>query len=268
MKTYKQAFEELGARKEGALIAFTVIGDPDYKTSIEVAKKMVSAGADMLELGLPFSDPIADGPAIQSADARALSNGMNTDKVFEFAAEIRRYTDIPIGFLAYYNIVYQRGIAKFYRDSKNAGINSILIVDLPIEESESILINAKKNGINTVFMVSPLTNDERIRKIAGGTTGFIYVVSRLGVTGAKDSLESSTLSLVKRIRQITNKPLCVGFGISKPAHVKEVINAGADGAIVGSAISGLIAKNISNKEEMLADIYNYVKIMKKGSIAR
>ncbi len=269
MKTYKETFEALKSKNEGALIVFTVIGDPDNKTSIEAAKSIVDAGADMLELGLPFSDPIADGPTIQAADVRALKSGMNTDKALEFVKEIRKYTDIPIGFLAYYNMVYQRGITKFYRDSKNAGINSILIADLPMEESGQILINAKKHRIDTVFMVSPLTNDERISKMAGNTTGFIYAVSRLGVTGAKysNSLEKSTLSLVKRIRRLTDKPLCVGFGISSPEHVKEVINAGADGAIVGSAIADLIAKNISNKGRMLSDIRNYVKIMKKCSTA-
>jgi len=269
MKTYKETFEALKSKNEGALIVFTVTGDPDNKTSIEAAKSIVDAGADMLELGLPFSDPIADGPTIQAADVRALKSGMNTDKALEFVKEIRKYTDIPIGFLAYYNMVYQRGITKFYRDSKNAGINSILIADLPMEESGQILINAKKHRIDTVFMVSPLTNDERISKMAGNTTGFIYAVSRLGVTGAKysNSLEKSTLSLVKRIRRLTDKPLCVGFGISSPEHVKEVINAGADGAIVGSAIADLIAKNISNKGRMLSDIRNYVKIMKKCSTA-
>lgn len=265
MKDYKDIFKKLKSRNEGALVAFTVIGDPNYNTSLEIAKKIVDAGADILELGLPFSDPIADGPSIQAADVRALNNGINTDKVFGFARELRRFTDIPIGFLSYYNLIYQRGIKKFYSDAKQAGVNSILIADMPIEESGVSITEAKNNDISIVFMVSPLTNDTRIKNIAKNTTGFIYAVSRLGVTGAKSNLEKSTLSLIKRIRQFTNKPLCVGFGISLPIHVKNVINAGADGTIVGSAIVDLISKNVNNKKNMLNEIYNYVRSMKNAT---
>ncbi|MBI3027030.1 tryptophan synthase subunit alpha [Candidatus Woesearchaeota archaeon] len=265
MKSYNEVFEKLKRNNEGALITFTVIGDPNYKTSLEIIKKIVDAGADILELGLPFSDPIADGPTIQAADVRALNNGMNTDKVFEFIKEIRNYTDIPIGLLSYFNLVYQRGIEKFYKDAKNAGVNGILIADMPIEESNKIITEAKNNKIETVFMISPLTNNYRIKRIAENATGFVYVVSRLGVTGAKSSLEKSILSLIKRIRHFTNNPLCVGFGVSKPEHVKSVIKAGSDGAIVGSAIVDLIAKNINSKDKMLSKIYYYVKGMKEAT---
>ena len=266
MKDYKGTFKKLKSRNEGALVAFTVIGDPNYSTSLEIAKKIVDAGADILELGLPFSDPIADGPSIQAADVRALNNGINTDKVFGFVKELRRFTDIPIGFLSYYNLIYQRGIKKFYSDAKQAGINSILIADMPIEESNDVIKEAKSNNMDTVFMVSPVTSNSRIKKIAKNTTGFIYVVSRLGVTGARNDLKNSTLSLIKRIRQFANRPLCVGFGISSPIHVKNVIKAGADGAIVGSAIVDLIAKNVHKKDKMLLNIYNYVKRLKNATI--
>lgn len=265
MKSYKEVFENLKNKNEGALVAFTVIGDPNYKTSLEITKKIVDAGADILELGLPFSDPIADGQSIQAADVRAINSGINTDKVFEFVKEIRNYTDIPIGLLTYYNLIYQQGINKFYRDSEKAGVNSILIADMPIEESDNIVMESSNNRVNTIFMISPLTNGKRIKRIVAHTSGFIYVVSRLGTTGAKSDLEKSTLILIKRIRKFTNKPLCVGFGISKPEHVKSVIKAGADGAIVGSAIVDLIAKNIKDKEKMLNDVYAYVKDMKKAT---
>ena len=265
MKSYKEAFEELKIKNEGALAAFTVIGDPNYKTSLEIAKKIIDAGADMLELGLPFSDPIADGPTIQAADMRALKSGINTDKVFEFVKELRKNTDVPIGFLCYYNLIYQRGIEKFYSDAKKAGVNSILIADMPIEEYSAVHSCAKNNKLDSVLMISQLTNNKRIKKIAENASGFIYAVSRLGVTGAKSSLEESTLSLIKRIRQFTSKPVCVGFGISKPEHVKSVIKAGANGAIVGSAIVDLIAKNINNKNKMLNKIYDYVKEMKDAT---
>jgi len=265
MKSYKQVFKKLKSENERALIAFTVITDPNYKTSLEIVKKIIDSGADMLELGLPFSDPIADGPTIQAADNRALKNKFNTDKAFQFIKELRQYTDIPIGLLVYGNLVFQRGIKKFYSDASSAGINSVLIADVPPEESDEYVKAARKHKIDTVFIVSPLTSNLRLKKIDKKTHGFIYVVSRLGVTGARTSLEASTLSLIKRIRSSANKPLCVGFGISKPQHVKAVIKAGADGAIVGSAIVNLIEKNIKNKKKMLDKIGNYVKAMKNAT---
>ena len=265
MKSYKETFEKLKLKNQGALAAFTVIGDPDFKTSLELTKTIIDSGADMLELGLPFSDPIADGKTIQAADIRALRNGMNTDKVFEFVAELRGHTDVPIGFLSYANLIYQRGIKNFYEDARKSGVNSILIADMPIEEYDEAFNCANNYRLDTVLMISPLTPNERIKKICDKTTGFSYAVSRLGVTGAKSDLEKSTLSLIKRIRSYTNKPICVGFGISTPQHVKNVVKSGADGVIVGSAIVDLIAKNINNKEKMLKDICSYVKSMKDAA---
>lgn len=266
MKTYKQAFSELKKKKEGALVAFIVIGDPDYSASLEIAKKIADSGADILELGIPFSDPIADGRTIQAADVRALDNGMNTDKAFEFVRDLRKYTDIPIGFLTYYNLVYQRGLEKFYQDAHKAGVNSILIADLSIEEAGDVLNVSKKTGVDTVFMISQLSDDSRIKKITSASNGFIYLVSRLGVTGIRNELQHSTLSLIKRVRKFTDKPLCVGFGISTPNHVKEVINAGADGAIVGSAIVELVGKNTANRGKTMESIQEYVRYLKDATI--
>jgi len=265
MKSYKEVFSELKRKKEGALIAFIVIGDPDYETSLEIAKKIADSGADMLELGIPFSDPIADGKTIQAADVRALENGMNTDKAFEFVNDLRSCTNIPIGFLTYYNLVYQRGLEKFYHDSKKAEVNSVLVADLSIEEADDVIRVSDKTEVDTVFMISQLSNGNRIRKIASASRGFIYLVSRLGVTGIRNELQKSTFSLIKRVRKFTDKPLCVGFGISTPQHVKDVIEAGADGAIVGSAIVDLIGKNAAGKSKMLKEIGDYVKSMKKGA---
>ena len=266
MASYKETFNELKNKNQGALVAFAVIGDPDYKTSLEIVKRIIDSGADILELGLPFSDPIADGPTIQAADIRALKNNMNTGKAFEFIKEIRSYNKkIPIGLLVYANLILQRDIEKFYKDSADSGVNSVLAADVPLEEADEYITAAKNNGIDTVFIISPLTSDERIKKIVNNVTGFVYVVSRLGVTGAKSNLESSALGLIKRIKKFTNKPLCVGFGISRPEHVKAVINAGADGAIVGSAIVDLISKNLNKKEKILFDIESYVKAMKNAT---
>jgi len=260
MKSYQQVFSEL--RDKGALVPFIVIGDPDYETSLNIAKKIVDSGADILELGIPFSDPIADGPTIQEADIRALKNGMNTDKAFEFVSDLRRYTDIPIGILCYYNLIYQYGLPRFYSNAAKSGINSILIADAPLEELSDSLKEVTKNKLDSVLMISPLTSDERIKQIASKVTGFIYVVSRLGVTGIKSDLRSSTLQLVKRIKKHTDKPLCVGFGISKPEHVKAIIGAGADGAIVGSAIVDLIGKNLKDKKKILSELDRFLKTMK------
>ncbi len=265
MKNYNQVFNDLNKRKEGALIAFTVIGDPDFKASLHIAKNLADSGADILELGLPFSDPIADGPTIQAADIRALENGMNTDRAFEYVIELRKHTDVPIGFLSYYNIIYQYGIERFYKNCRNSGVNSILIADMPLEEINEISSAAKRNNVETVLMISQLTGNDRIKKIAGNAQGFIYVISRLGVTGAKVNLEKSTLNLVRKIRKFTKKPLCIGFGISRPQHVHDVIKAGADGAIVGSAIVNLIEKNIGNNEKMLNDLSDYIKRMKNAT---
>ena len=263
MQSYNKIFKELKRKKENALVAFTVIGDPDYDNSLAIIKKIIDSGADILELGFPFSDPIADGPTVQAADVRALNSGISTDRAFDILKEVRAYNKkIPVGLLVYANLIFQRGIEKFYRDASDSGVNSVLAADIPIEESDDYIKAAKNNNVDTVFIVSPLTSDERIKKIAEKTTGFIYAVSRLGVTGAKSTLESSTLDLIKRIRKFTDKPLCVGFGISKPEHVTSVIKAGADGAIVGSAIIDLIEQDINNNEKMLNNIEVYIRSMK------
>jgi len=262
MKTYKEVFDNLKKENKGALVAFIVAGDPDYESSLNIAKAICDAGADILEIGLPFSDPIADGKTIQAADIRALQSGMNTDKFFEYISELRKYTNIPIGLLSYYNLVYQRGIEKFCIDSQKAGINSILIADMTIEESDSMILAAKRYSVETVFMITPLTNDSRIKEISSRSNGFIYLVSRLGVTGARDDLGKSTLELIKRVRKFTSKPLCVGFGISNSNHVKDVIKAGADGAIVGSAIVKIIEENLDDKGKMVEKVEEFVKGLK------
>ena len=187
---------------------------------------------------------------------------MNTDLFFKFVSDLRKHTDVPIGVLSYYNLVYQRGIEKFCIDSGKAGINSILIADMTIEESDSMILNAKRHSVETVFMITPLTNDLRIKEISLHSNGFIYLVSRLGVTGAREDLSKSTLELIKRVRKFTDKPLCVGFGISTASHVQDVINAGADGAIVGSAIVKIIEENLENKKKMVEEVKEFVKGLK------
>lgn len=265
MTRYKKTFQKLKKTKEKALVPFVVVGDPNYQTSLQIVKTIVDAGADILELGFSFSEPIADGPTIQTAGVRALKSGSNTDKNFNFVKQVRKFTDIPIGILIYTNLVYQRGIDKFYKDAANAEIDSVLIADLPVEEADPYVKAAKKHKVDTVFIVSPLTDNKRLKKVIKKVKGFVYVVSRLGVTGARQSLQQGTLKLLKRTRPKTKLPLCVGFGISKPEHVKAVCKAGANGAIVGSAIVKIIEKNMKNKKVMLKKIGNYVKLMKNAT---
>lgn len=262
---YQEAFTNLKKKGEKALIPFVVAGDPDYETSIEIIKTIIESGADILELGFPFSDPIADGPTVQIADQRALNKGMNTDKCLQLIRDIRKFSQIPIGLLIYANLICQRGIYDFYREANESGVNSILIADLPVEESELFTEAAKRNNVDTVFIVSPLTEGSRLNAILSKITGFVYLVSRLGVTGARDNLQTSTIELVKRVRQETELPICVGFGISKPEHIRAISEAGADGAIVGSAVVKIIESNLDNKSKMLIELKDYIKKMKAAT---
>ena len=264
MKTYKQVFSELAEAKRAALIPFFVVGDPDFETSLAIIKAAIDAGADILELGIPFSDPIADGPTIQKADVRARNSGMNVAKALEFIANIKDYKDIPIGLLMYYNLVYQYGTEKFFRDFHQAGVNSVLVADLSIDDADEIITPAASAGVDTVFMVTPNTETERMRLIASKTTGFIYTVSLLGVTGSREKLSDMVEGLVDKLKKLTNVPVCVGFGISKAEHAATIASAGADGVIIGSKIVGLIEKNLGNREKCLAEISAFLREVKKA----
>lgn len=218
-------------------IPFTVLGDPDKETSAKILDTLVENGADALELGFPFSDPPADGPVIQAADTRALKAGIRTDDCFDLLKNIRSKTDLPIGLLMYYNLIFQRGTDRFYADCAEAGVNSVLVADLPLEHADDILPHAKRHGIAPVFVVSEITSIDRLKAISKIADGYLYVVSYVGITGVENSvLEDRLSATIKQIRQYTDLPLCVGFGINTPAQVKAVVQAGADGVIVGSRI--------------------------------
>ncbi len=261
MKSYKQIFSELD---RAALIPFFVIGDPDFDTSFEIVKTAIDAGADILELGVAFSDPIADGPTIQKADIRARSAGMNVKKAMEFIKKIKAYKDIPIGLLMYYNLIYQYGAEKFFADFHKAGVNSVLVADLSIDDADEIIEPAASAGLDTVFMVTPNTETERMKLIASKTTGFIYTVSLLGVTGSREKLSEQVEGLIAKLKKLTGVPVCVGFGISKPEHAAKVAAAGADGVIIGSKIVKIIEENLGNKEKTLAEISTFIKEVKSS----
>lgn len=223
---------------------FTVIGFPTLKKSLKIIKNYLNGKgpsapfgkANMLELGIPFSDPTADGPVIQQADQRALQNGFTLKKLFPFIKKIRTFTKIPIGLLTYANPVYQYGIEKFYRNAKKAGVNSILIADLSLEESKPYVSASKKYDIQQIFIVSEKTSDVRLKKILKVASGYIYVVARSNVTGAKKDLPKSLPSLIKKLKKHTKLPLIVGFGISKKSHISTLKKHGADGFIIGSSL--------------------------------
>lgn len=261
MKTYKQTFAEL---KNAALIPFFVIGDPDFDTSLQIVKAAIDAGADILELGIAFSDPIADGPVIQKADNRALAAGMDIEKAKDFIKKVKSYKDIPIGLLMYYNLIYQYGIEKFFADFAGAGTNSVLVADLSIDDVDEIYTPARKAGLDTVFMITPNTETDRAKKIASKCTGFIYTVSLLGVTGGRENLSDMVKPLIARLKSITDIPVCVGFGVSKPEHAAQLAKAGADGVIIGSRFVKIIEDNLGDKKSIPTKVAQFLTEVKKA----
>ena len=266
IQSYSEMFHELKNKGEGAFIPFAVAGDPDFDSSIEIVKKYVDNGADALEIGFPFSDPVADGPSVQAADIRALNSGMTTEKCFEFIRRIREFTNIPIGLLVYYNLIYKMGIEEFYRNASISGVNGILAADLPPEEAEEVIVAANKNNIDQIFMAAQTTSNERLAEIVKLCSGFLYVVAVMGVTGARSDIKKSTVDLIKRVRNHTDLPLAVGFGISKPEHVKDVIKSGSDGAIVASAIIDIITQNKDNMDLAKDKIGKFCSELKESTI--
>ena len=249
--------------KKPAFIGFIVAGDPDKATCIRIARALISGGTDILELGVPFSDPVADGLTIQKADERALAAGTTPDTVFEIVREIRKESGVPIVFLTYYNIVHRRGIERFYREARDAGVDGILIADLPVEESEEVCAVAERMGIDPIFLIAQTTSDERIKKIAEKGRGYLYLVAVLGVTGVRDQVSDGAIDLLHRVRKHTPLPLALGFGISTPAHVRTCARTGADGVIVGSAIVEIIERNLKDPDVMENKLKDYVSDMKK-----
>ena len=258
----QEKFNELKEKEEIAFMPYIAAGDPDVETTIEILNILIENGADIIEFGMPFSDPIADGPTIQKASERALKSGMNTDIYFEICKKVK--TKIPIIAMTYYNIILQYGLLRFAKKCKSSGIRGIIVPDLPVEESNALLDACKKYNINLIFLVAQTTTDERLKKILKHAEGFLYLVSLLGVTGARNEIDVMSQELVARVRKKTTLPLCLGFGISKPQHVEQLkSNSEVCGVIVGSAIVNIIEKNLNDKEKMLQELKNFVGKMKE-----
>ncbi|HVP96534.1 tryptophan synthase subunit alpha [Methanoregula sp.] len=247
-----------------AFIGFTVAGDPDKETSVRIAKALIDGGTDILELGIPFSDPVADGPTIQRADDRALAAGTTPDVIFELVREVRKDSEVPIVFLTYYNTIFRRGIDRFYREAQEAGVDGILVADMPVEESEEVVATAQKYGIVPIFLLTQTTSSERMDTIVRHARGYLYLVSVLGVTGARTTVSPEALSLLQRVREHTGLPLAPGFGISTPEQVRIWKQAGADGVIVGSAIVDIIERHLGDTPAMETALRQYVASMKKA----
>mgnify|MGYP000430466958 CR=1 FL=1 len=262
MTRYEQVFSTLAATKKTAFIPFAVAGDPDLKTSEAIFKTYIDAGADILEIGYPFSDPIADGPVNQRAGMRAIAAGLNHDSFFALMARLRAYSDIPFGLLLYANTVHHLGYEEFCRRAAEAGIDSLLVADMPPEESREMTAAMRMHRLATVHIVTELTPEDRIDLICKQIDGFVYVVSRLGPTGANQQLSQSVASTLATVRRHTSLPLCVGFGLSTPDHVREIAAAGANGAIVGSALVRIIEEEHTRPEEMLRTLDSRVRAFK------
>lgn len=243
--------ERLRARGEGALVPFLVLGDPDAETSLRLADRLVESGADMLELGFPFSDPPADGPVIQAADHRALAAGMTPPGAFEILAEIQSRHGIPVGLLVYYNLVLQFGVEAFYARCAEVGVDGVLVADLPLEESGEAVAAARAAGVAPVFIGSSLSSDARLVDVARVAEGYLYAVARIGVTGSEEGLGGQLAAEFARYRRAVPLPVLAGFGISTPEHVRQVLAAGADGAICGSALVRHVAANLGDVDAML-----------------
>ncbi|MCL2688858.1 MAG: tryptophan synthase subunit alpha [Chitinispirillia bacterium] len=266
MNRYQSAFSSAEKRGQKAFIPFAVAGDPNQEIFIDVINAYIKGGADVLEIGFPFSDPVADGPVNQRASQRAIASGLNHSAFFESIKKIRSINnDIPIGVLLYANTVTHLGNDEFCKRAAKAGIDSILVADMPPEESHDLGLSMRKHGIGRVFIASEFTPDERMRYICKHVDSFVYVVSRPGITGVDTTLSTSVKTTIGRLKKVTDKPLAVGFGISTPEHVREVSKAGAHGVIVGSALVKEIERCALKGTNPSAILKKKVKLLKEAT---
>ena len=260
MSRIADAFARIRSEGRPGLVTYTTAGDPDLPRSAEILRALDRAGADVLEVGIPFSDPLADGPVIQRATERALAAGGNLRSALQMIGDIRRDITAPIVVFSYANPLLRCGISEFARRAAGAGVDGVLALDLPIEEAAEVHETLASAGIDMIFLLSPTTTDARIKRAAELGSGFLYGISRLGVTGARDQVSSSAGEMVRRIRPHTALPIALGFGVSRPEHVAE-IGVYADAAVVGSALVSVIAKE-SATTELIPRVEEYVRWLK------
>ena len=248
MTRIDRKFAQLKSENRKAFVTYVMAGDPDYETSLEIVKGLPAAGVDIIELGLPFTDPMADGPTIQLAGQRALEAGQTLEKTLQMARDFRAGNDeTPIVMMGYYNPIFSRGVDRFLTDAKEAGVDGLIIVDLPPEEDDELCIPAQKAGLNFIRLATPTTDDARLPKVMQNTSGFVYYVSITGITGAAEAQSADVAPEVARIKAVSDLPVVVGFGIKTPEAAQAIASV-ADGAVVGSAIVALIGDGKSPTE--------------------
>lgn len=234
--------------KSGAFMPFTLMGWPDVDASFNIIKAMIDGGASALELGVPFSDPVADGPVIQAATFEALESGMTVHKLWALLKQVRAYhAEIPISLMVYYNMVLAQGVERFFQEAKASGVDGILIVDLPPELADEVAEISRTTGVALIFILSPLTSPERLSLILQYASGYLYVVSRLGITGTEERYDADLQQLIQSVKSKTSLPLLVGFGISTPAQTQKMLDFGADGVITGSHLIKLVQRTSEAK---------------------
>jgi tryptophan synthase alpha chain len=257
-----------GGSAEGALIAYVMGGDPDLATSASVIDAVVSGGADIIEVGIPFSDPIADGRSIQAADVRSLGSGTTPALVLDLIREAKsRNPGVPIVAMTYYNILFSKGLDRFLEEAKSHGVDGLIVPDLPYDEIRDYAPLAARHGLDAVLLAAPTSTPARMKAIAEHTSGFLYLVSLTGVTGARTDIKQSTVELIRAAKKYAKRvPLGVGFGISTPDHVRAILGAGADAVVVGSAIVDRVSTfQKEGPEKMLSDVEGYVRSLKDAT---
>ena len=257
MSRIAEAFQRIRAEGRRGLITYVTAGDPTLQRSGDVLRALDRAGADLLEVGVPFSDPLADGPVIQRASARALAAGATLDGVLRMVADVRTSVRAPIVLFSYANPIFRMGFAIFASRAADAGVDGVLTLDLPVEESDDIRSALRGAGLDTIFMLSPTTTLDRMRRAGECGSGFLYAISRMGVTGARETIATGVSELVQRIRSVSDLPVAVGFGLSRPEHVRAV-GALADAAVVGSALVSMIA-DAGDSPELVPRVEAYVR---------
>jgi tryptophan synthase alpha chain len=263
MNRIDKKFKELKKNKQKALIIFITAGFPDLKTTKSLTIKFAELGVDLLELGIPFSDPIADGPIIQNASNYALKNKVSLKSILNLVKDLRKNIDIPLILMGYYNPIFTYGVGKFIKEAKMSGVDGVIIPDLPLEENLELERECRKSGLDNILLVAPTTSLKRMKTIACLAQGFIYYISITGITGIRKKLPEEIFSQIKQLHRFTKKPICVGFGISNPKQAKKISNY-ADGVIIGSAVIKIINDNLGNNKKIIERTSKLVKCISEA----
>ncbi len=266
----EQKFRELGNRAEGVIVAYLMGHDPDPKAFMANAASLIEGGADILEVGIPFSDPVADGPVIQAAGTRALSAGATPRKILDTIGQLSSQFAIPFVVLTYYNPILAMGMEQFMRNASDNGVNGIVVPDLPVEEGDKFRDIALKHNVDSIYLAAPNTSEKRLLRILEKSTGFVYLVSLYGVTGPRDTLSPQALETVKKVKSIAKGriPVSAGFGISQPQQVSALLRAGADGAIIGSVLVRTVAEHLNDPGEAPYYLKKTITALKQASKQR